>query len=118
MATAFIETSACVASLEPATVDRLRHALVAERAVQAEAAYESDAAGLAELGADDIAGRDLAMASLARARVMLEEIDAALARIDDGTYGRCERCREPIPNERLDAVPHARCCVRCAAGER
>ena len=41
------------------------------------------------------------------------EIDAALARIDDGTYGTCARCGKEIPAERLDAVPYAILCVDC-----
>lgn len=41
----------------------------------------------------------------------LREIEAALARIEAGTYGSCERCRAPIGRARLEAVPHARFCV-------
>lgn len=39
------------------------------------------------------------------------EIDAALARIDAGTYGICAVCGEPIPEERLAAVPYATLCL-------
>jgi RNA polymerase-binding protein DksA len=42
---------------------------------------------------------------------VLEEIDAALARIDDGTYGLCEHCRRPIVAERLEALPWATLCI-------
>ncbi|MBM3679016.1 MAG: hypothetical protein FJW96_14235 [Actinobacteria bacterium] len=42
---------------------------------------------------------------------VVREIDAALARIDDGTYGVCAACGEPIPEERLDAVPYAILCI-------
>jgi DnaK suppressor protein len=42
---------------------------------------------------------------------VLGEIDAALARIDEGTYGVCERCGEPIGGERLDALPWAKLCI-------
>ena len=48
-----------------------------------------------------------------QARHRLREIEAALARIDDGRYGRCERCGRPIPLERLEARPTARTCVAC-----
>jgi DnaK suppressor protein len=41
----------------------------------------------------------------------LEEINAALARIQDGTYGRCELCGEPIAPARLAAIPWARLCI-------
>ncbi|PFG36718.1 TraR/DksA family transcriptional regulator [Flavimobilis soli] len=44
----------------------------------------------------------------------LDEISAALARLDDGTYGVCEACGQPIPLDRLRARPTARRCVACA----
>ena len=49
-----------------------------------------------------------------QARVHLDEIDAALARIEEGTYGTCERCGEPIGEGRIEARPVARTCIRCA----
>ena len=42
---------------------------------------------------------------------VLADIDAALARIDAGTYGRCERCGNPIDEERLEALPWATLCI-------
>lgn len=41
----------------------------------------------------------------------LVEIDAALQRIEDGTYGKCEGCGKPIGAERLSAIPWARLCI-------
>ena len=49
------------------------------------------------------------------AQARLEEVDAALARLDAGTYGVCERCGEPIGEGRLEARPVARLCIRCAS---
>ena len=49
--------------------------------------------------------RDLALS--AQALQQVQEIDAALAKIDKGTYGLCERCGKPIPVERLQALPWA-----------
>ena len=54
---------------------------------------------------------DLYRASVER---LVCDIDAALHRLEIGTYGRCESCRQPIPAERLKLVPHARRCVWCA----
>jgi RNA polymerase-binding transcription factor DksA len=51
----------------------------------------------------------------ADARRQLDEVDAASARLDDGTYGRCERCGRRIPDARLAARPTARLCVGCQA---
>jgi RNA polymerase-binding transcription factor len=42
-----------------------------------------------------------------------QEVVAALARIDEGNYGKCERCGQDIPFERLEAIPTARLCVTC-----
>ena len=42
---------------------------------------------------------------------LLGEIDAALSRIEDGTYGSCSRCGKPIAAERLEAVPYATLCI-------
>ena len=58
--------------------------------------------------------RDLALSAQALAAV--EEIDAALARIADGTYGACERCGQPIAEARLEALPYAALCVACKSG--
>lgn len=46
----------------------------------------------------------------------LEDIDAALARLDHGSYGACEVCGQQIALERLRVRPAARTCVGCAAG--
>jgi DnaK suppressor protein len=44
---------------------------------------------------------------------LLAAIDAALARIEDGTYGACRRCGQPIADERLRALPYATLCIDC-----
>lgn len=49
----------------------------------------------------------------ANAGQIVREIDSALAKIDDGTYGLCARCGREIPEERLQAVPYATLCVSC-----
>lgn len=51
------------------------------------------------------------------AEQLVRDIDRALEKIDDGTYGTCERCGREIPEERLDAVPYATLCVACKALE-
>jgi len=47
-------------------------------------------------------------------RKILAEIDEALGRIEDGTYGICQGAGEQIPKQRLEAIPWARYCVSCA----
>ena len=58
--------------------------------------------------------RLIVVASEAQARVA--EIDAALARVEAGTYGLCEACGKPIPRARLEVVPEATLCVSCKTG--
>lgn len=47
----------------------------------------------------------------------LHHIDEALHRIEDGTYGKCHICDKPINKPRLEAVPHARMCIKCKEEE-
>jgi DnaK suppressor protein len=58
--------------------------------------------------------RNLALSAQATAAV--EEIDDALRKLDRKTYGWCERCYQPIPKARLQALPFARLCVACKSG--
>jgi len=44
---------------------------------------------------------------------VLKEIDEALARVQDGTYGTCLGCSRPVPAERLEILPYTRYCVSC-----
>jgi RNA polymerase-binding transcription factor DksA len=50
---------------------------------------------------------------LASARMVLADTEAALECMDQGTYGMCQECGQPIPLPRLRIVPHARYCGRC-----
>jgi len=78
--------------------------------------------------AKDITDRQVDESELANVRGQLDEVDAALQRVEDGTYGVSEVSGEPIPDERLRAVPWARRLVdeqeladnqtRAASGDR
>jgi len=48
---------------------------------------------------------------------LIEQIDHALRRLDEGTYGQCERCGRPIEAARLKALPHAVLCLDCKRRE-
>ena len=52
------------------------------------------------------------------ARRASEDVASALARIDDGTYGRCTRCGVTIDAERLLALPRVACCIACQRRDR
>lgn len=62
--------------------------------------------------------RDLVAQLGDKSRAALLEVDAALARIDAGTYGVCTSCASPVPVERLEARPEAATCVPCASKRR
>lgn len=55
----------------------------------------------------------LMLAQMTSIRRVLKEIDAAFERLEAKTYGLCEDCAKPIPVERLEILPYARCCVGC-----
>ena len=55
------------------------------------------------------------VAVLRQANADLVEIDTAIRRLEDGSYGVCERCGLPIAPARLEARPAARRCIACAA---
>lgn len=105
-------------------------ALVEERRRTQErlADLTGDYAGIVEASADsnaddehDPEGSTIAFersqvgALVDQARTHLAEVDAALARVEDGTYGVCESCGAQIAPERLEARPVARRCITCAS---
>lgn len=114
--------------MNPELLSRLRKELTDER--------DSVLAELREYGADPhservehIAGiddnfADLAAATAERSEILafidnarerLTDAEAALAKMDEGTYGVCEVCEQEIPEDRLEARPLSVRCVRCAA---
>ena len=60
--------------------------------------------------------RELDLVLSAQALAAIGEIDTALAKLDTGSYGRCEQCGNEIPPARLQALPHAALCVTCKSG--
>ena len=67
-----------------------------------------------ELGSDN-AEQELTLTLLGSGENILDQVEAAIHRVEDGDYGRCEECGEEIPKSRLDAIPYAADCVRCAS---
>lgn len=68
---------------------------------------------MADLGTDNFE-QEFTLSLLENEEQALDEIGAALDRIDKGTFGQCEECGKEIPRERLRALPYARRCVACA----
>jgi DnaK suppressor protein len=62
-------------------------------------------------------GKELDMSLEGNARDLYDQVTAALARIEAGTYGTCVRCGAVIPFERLEAMPAAELCIACKEWE-
>jgi RNA polymerase-binding transcription factor DksA len=69
---------------------------------------------LADVGSDNYE-QEFALHLLASEEETLVEVLDALRRLEQGTFGVCEECQAPIPKGRLQALPYARHCVRCAS---
>jgi len=100
-------------------LDAVRAALIAERArlleeigetivAPGQMTYGSQAAAASQVFAQQ---RDLALRDRSDQQLVL--VDEALARLDDGTFGTCVRCGQPIAAERLEALPWAARCIDC-----
>lgn len=72
----------------------------------------SDLISFAEAGTDNNE-RETALRLASGESRMLREVDEALERVKDGTYGVCVDCEKPIPVKRLEAFPSAKRCVEC-----
>lgn len=70
-------------------------------------------------GDQDVEGLDEQLAIAQNEEQILEQAEAALQRIEDGTFGKCESCGRPISHARLEAIPYSAQCIQCAQrGER
>jgi DnaK suppressor protein len=57
--------------------------------------------------------REMAMQNLHRGAALVRQLRSAMERLDDGSYGICLQCEEPISPKRLKAVPWAEFCISC-----
>ena len=71
---------------------------------------------MADIGSDNFE-QEFNLGLIENEEELLDAIDDALERIEDGTFGKCESCDKPIPKERLKAVPHANLCIECQRQE-
>ena len=88
--------------------DRLRAELATEIVAPGQMTYGSQAAAATQVFEQQ---RDLALRD--HNQQQLATVEAAIARLDAGTYGICVRCGEPIAPERLEALPWAAHCIDC-----
>ena len=104
-------------------LEAVRHSLAAERAMLQESIAEvtkelderdenlPDLIDVAEAGSE----RQLRSTLLAQQQHHLQQVEAALHRLEAGTYGLCERCGQAIQPERLSVLPYVTTCVKCQA---
>ncbi|EGX55012.1 hypothetical protein SZN_35032 [Streptomyces zinciresistens K42] len=101
-----LDTPPADARLKPLTTEEARQRLEHERGTR-----------LTQLRALDEAGHDAGEQGTTdqrdTLRRVLQEIDAAFGRVQDGTYGICAHCATAIPVERLEILPYTRFCVPC-----
>ena len=67
---------------------------------------------MADMAADTY-DRELSMNIVSSEQEILYQIDDALKRLDDGSFGTCQQCNQPITLSRLKAVPYASLCITC-----
>src|ERR1700734_3244717 len=68
---------------------------------------------MADLGSDNYE-QEFTLSLMENEEGTLEAIEMALERIEDATYGQCDECGVKIPKARLNAIPYAPTCVKCA----
>lgn len=96
----------------------LKHELesVAATADASSGVVELDQARVGRLSRmDAMQAQAMSQASGRRRVLMLQKIEAALARIEDDDYGLCQSCEEPIASKRLEFDPTATLCIECAS---
>ena len=69
---------------------------------------------MADLGTDNF-DQELTLNLLGSGKEILDQIERALERIEEGSYGRCEECGRIIIEPRLEAMPYVALCIRCAS---
>ena len=69
---------------------------------------------MADVGSDNFE-QEFTLSLMESEEEVLEQIEAALERIEDGVYGLCVECEAKIPKARLAALPHTPHCVKCAS---
>jgi DnaK suppressor protein len=69
---------------------------------------------MADIGSDNYE-QEFSLSLMENEGAALAMIQASLERIEEGTYGACEECSAKIPKTRLNAIPYASLCVKCAS---
>lgn len=112
--------------MEPREIEQYRERLLALRRDLSGGVAQLKEEGLAlgtdgtQDSADDASNshsRQLLLGLSERDRDVLRQVDEALDRIDDGSFGECGECGDPIGTARLDILPYVGLCVECKANQ-
>lgn len=109
-------------SISPRELDAIRKRLAEQRQDVVEAMRRNRAPEVTSDTGDEAdqaqaaMDRDLQFELSDTERNTLDQIEGAIRKIDKGTYGACEQCRQPIETLRIKALPFARYCIRCQSG--
>ena len=94
-------------------VDQMADATLKKSRSEANGDLSSMPIHMADIGSDNFE-QEFTLSLMQSEEGTLGQIEASLERIEDGTYGQCEECGSRIPKTRLNAIPYAILCVKCA----
>jgi DnaK suppressor protein len=95
-----------------------REVTAAEEALREDVVKPGEISSLPTHPADqDVEGLDAEIAIAQNEELLVEQVEAAIERIEAGTYGACQQCGCPIDAKRLQAVPYASRCIDCAQSD-
>jgi DnaK suppressor protein len=99
--------------------ERLTKGLEQQRATASSSSESKEGSpfGKKEEGATETTEFEKRLALESRLHSLLDEVEHALAKFEEGTYGSCDACGKPIGLERLEALPQAHLCLNCKARE-
>ncbi|MFH1923195.1 MAG: TraR/DksA family transcriptional regulator [Planctomycetota bacterium] len=95
-------------------VNRMADAALKQSRTEANGDLSSMPIHMADIGTDNFE-QEFTLSLMESEGGTLEKIEAALERLEEGTYGECEECGAKIPKTRLNALPYATMCVKCAS---
>jgi DnaK suppressor protein len=94
-------------------VTQMSHAALHKSRSEANGDLSSMPIHMADIGSDNYE-QEFTLSLIESDGGTLTQIETSLERIEEGTYGQCEECGAKIPKSRLNAIPYATLCVRCA----
>ena len=95
-------------------VNQLADAALKKNRAEANGDLSSMPIHMADLGSDNFE-QEFTLSLMENEEGTLTAVEAALERIEAGTYGECEECGAKIPKSRLQAIPYTALCVKCAS---